>query len=73
MTVRELMEDVLKMVFGTDASCGLPEAQAKTEQLAQEAEQHIHSMNRASARLARLQPARNLEEAIEQIQHRARG
>lgn len=70
-SVREMISTVLKTAFGTDQHCRMDghslDTHHTTEVLAEHTEKKIDRMNAATERLARLDPARNLTEAMRQI------
>ena len=71
-----MVQAVLKMAFGTDERCELedvmketsgPQHSHETVSRASSTEKNIERMNAATDRLARLRPAANLHEALEQL------
>jgi hypothetical protein len=69
--LEQLMRAVFRTVWGTDAECQMGIVRVDdshiTQRLAEHADKKIDEMNAATERLARLQPAANLEEAMRQL------
>ena len=67
MTFLEMMEAVLKGFFGTDEKMRHPRSREEVQSKILEAHESIDHMRESTGKLARLQPAKNLDEALRQL------
>jgi hypothetical protein len=67
MSIRHIMEAVLKGIFGTNAEMEHPHSRQDVKDKILEAHESIDTMRASTDRLAKLQPAKNLDEAIRQL------
>lgn len=64
-----IARDIMRAVFGTNTKCRLREERIKTDKMLAEAERKVERLDAALDS----RPARNLDEAIEQVSQRRVG
>lgn len=67
VSFKQMMEAALKWVYGTDAEIRHPRSRADVLAKVSEAHQAIDQMSASTGRLAEVQPAKTLHEALSQL------